>query len=111
MIPHVLLVTGAYYPEISAAGVQCRSVAAALGDSVRFSVLVTAVDRTLTTDETVDGVAVHRVPIDVTSALSKSAATVRLVTRFVRLASTIDVVHLHGFSQKNVPVTLLSRAY
>jgi glycosyltransferase involved in cell wall biosynthesis len=109
--PRVLLVAGAYYPEISAAGIQCRTVAAALAGQVDFSVLVTAVDRTLPTEETLDGVRVHRVPINVRSPASKAGATVRMVGRFMRAAPAIDVVHLHGFSQKNVPVTWLSRIF
>ena len=63
--PSVLLVAGAYYPEISAAGLQCQAVAAALKGRARMSVLVTAVDASLPAGETIDGVSVHRLTIDV----------------------------------------------
>lgn len=109
--PRVLLVTGAYYPEISAAGVQCRAVAAALRDRVRFSVLTTAVDPSLPSHEIVDEVHVYRVAVDVRRLLSKARASVGFVGWIARLRQSIDIVHLHGFSQKNVPVTLMARAF
>src|SRR5204862_6321436 len=70
--PRVLLVTGAYFPEISAAGVQCRAVAAALGGRIRFSVLPTSVDRAVPAPDRVDHVNVHRLAIVVRSRLSKA---------------------------------------
>ena len=107
--PRVLLVTGAYYPEISAAGVQCRAVAAALGGRVRFSVMTTAVDRSLPATDTVDDVIVHRLAVDVRSRRSRADAAVRLVARGLRAVQSCDVVHLHGCSRKNVPATALAR--
>lgn len=105
----VLLVTGAYYPEISAAGLQCRAVARALNGRIRFGVLATAVDRTLPAAEKVEGIDVYRIGVDVQSRLSKAAATARVLGRMVGLGRAYDVVHLHGFSQKNVPVMLAAR--
>jgi glycosyltransferase involved in cell wall biosynthesis len=105
----VLLVTGAYAPEISAAGVQCRAVAAALRGRVRFSVLTTAVDSALPVAATVDGVVVHRVVVDVRSRLSKAAAAVRFAVRVLEAGRSCDIIHVHGFSQKNIPAALLAR--
>lgn len=107
--PRVLLVTGAYYPEISAAGVQCRAVAAAIGDRAQLSVLTTAVDPRLPPDGIVDGRPVFRVVVDVTRAGSKALASVRLVRRMLWASGTYDMIHLHGFSQKNVPASILAR--
>jgi glycosyltransferase involved in cell wall biosynthesis len=108
--PSVLLIVGAYHPEISAAGLQSQGVAAALGKRVRFSVLVTAVDPALAPDEVVDGVKVSRVNVDVRSRLSKTGASIRLVSRLAEMRSTVDVIHVHGISAKNVPVALMARA-
>lgn len=108
--PSVLLVVGAYHPEISAGGLQCQAVAAALRDRARFSVLVTAVDSSLAPNEVVDGVPVSRVIVDVRSRLSKAAASVRLVSRLAQMRSTVDLIHVHGVSRKNVPVALMARA-
>jgi len=105
----VLLVTGAYYPEISAAGVQCRAVASALGGRVALSVLTTAVDPSLPGVDAVDGVVVRRVIVDVRSRASKAIASVRLARRMLQAGRTYDIIHVHGFSQKNVPVSILAR--
>ena len=105
----VLLVAGAYYPEISAAGLQCQAAAAAIDGRAQMSVLVTAVDPSLATTETIDGVAVTRVGVNVQSGWSKASATVRLTSQLARLLPDIDIVHVHGVSQKNVPVALMAR--
>lgn len=108
--PSVLLVAGAYFPEISAAGLQCQAVAAILKGRTQVAVLATAVDPSLPSDETIDGIAVHRVAIDVRSGASKVSATVRLLTKLGRLLPGVDVIHMHGFSQKNLPVALAAKA-
>ena len=105
----MLLVTGAYYPEISAAGVQCRAVASALGGRVALSVLTTAVDPSLPGVDAVDGVVVRRVIVDLRSRASKAIASVRLARRMLQAGRTYDIIHVHGFSQKNVPVSILAR--
>ena len=105
----MLLVTGAYYPEISAAAVQCRAVAAAMGARAQLSILTTAVDRSLPVDDEIDGRSVTRVPVDVRSRASKALASVRLARHMLRSSGTFDMIHVHGFSQKNVPVSILAR--
>jgi glycosyltransferase involved in cell wall biosynthesis len=105
----VLLVTGAYHPEISAAAVQCGAAAAAFRDRIGVGVLTTAVTDGLAAVDRVDGVDVYRIPIDVRSARSRMLAVVRLVARMLALGFRYPVVHLHGFSQKNLPVTAIAR--
>ena len=111
MIPRILFVTGAYYPEISSAARQCRDIARDLRGRACFSVLTTAVDRSLPLHETIDGVEVYRLPIDVASARSRLKAALRLAATFARVQASADVVHVHGFSTKNVPVTMLAKAF
>ena len=105
----VLLVTGAYFPEISAAGVQCRAVAAALRDCVTFGVLTTAVDPALPSQDAVDGVPVHRIGVDVRSRWSTASAALRTLARLPGILGGYDIVHLHGFSKKNVLITWAAR--
>jgi glycosyltransferase involved in cell wall biosynthesis len=105
----VLMVTGAYHPEISSAGVQCRNMARLLAGRVNIHVLTTAVDPGLPRRERVDGVAVTRVFVDVGRAWSKLQATVRMVVEAVRLARRCDLVHIHGVSTKNVIVTIVAK--
>ena len=107
--PRVLLVTGAYYPEISAAAVQCRAVAQRLQHRATLSVLTTAVTPSLPAFDRIDGVAVHRVLVDVRSARSKAIASIKVASSMLRQRGTYDVVHVHGFSQKNLPVSALGR--
>jgi glycosyltransferase involved in cell wall biosynthesis len=107
-VPGVLFVTGAYHPEISAAAVQCRAVAAAIGGRAVISVLTTAVNPSLPAVETIDGIVVHRVAVDVRSRASKALASVRLARRMLMTARTYDLIHVHGFSQKNVAVSILA---
>src|SRR6202022_613770 len=95
----VLFVTGAYYPEISAAGVQCRAVAAALRGRAHFSVLTTAESQSLPPTDIVDDVIVHRVTLSVRSRLSKASGSVRFLRSLLRASRGCDVMHLHGFSQ------------
>ena len=104
----VLLVTGAYYPEISAAGVQCRAVAAALRGRADCSVVTTAVDPVLPATEAVDGVPVYRVVLDRRHRLPKVRASLRLVACLLRAGRRCDVVHIHGVSQKNVPTAAIA---
>jgi glycosyltransferase involved in cell wall biosynthesis len=109
--PRVLLVTGAYFPEISSAGVQTRDVARALAGRAQFRVLTTAVDRSLPAEAVVDGVPVHRLRVDVDRLGSRIAAGATLIRTFTRLAAQIDLVHIHGFSSKNVLVAMLARLF
>jgi glycosyltransferase involved in cell wall biosynthesis len=109
LTPRVLLVTGAYYPEISAAGVQCRAAAAALRGRATLSVLTTAVNRALPRADRVDGVPVRRVIVDVASRASKATASVRMLGDLLQATRSCDIIHVHGFSQKNVPVSIAAR--
>jgi glycosyltransferase involved in cell wall biosynthesis len=102
-------VTGAYYPEISAAGVQCRAAASALQGQAMLSVLATAVNPALPRADMVDGIPVRRVIVNVGSRASKASATVRMVRELLQAAGSCDIIHVHGFSQKNVPVSIVAR--
>ena len=100
--------TGAYYPEISAAGVQCRAVAAAIGDLAQLSILTTAVDGSLPSTDTIDGRPIARVAVDVTRRASKALASLDVARHLLHASSTYDIIHVHGFSQKNVPVSIFA---
>src|SRR5438132_4859848 len=106
------MVTGAYFPELSGAGLQCRALVRSLRDRVDFSVLTTTADGSLTIDDLQDGVPVHRIFVDPASLWSKMLATLRFMRAFIRRSRQFSIVHLHGFSQKSillVGLALLSR--
>jgi len=105
----VLMVTGAYDPEISSGGLQCQTMARAIGRRASIRILTTAVDRDLPAHAVVDEVPVTRVHIDVGSRRSRMSATRRMLAALAKLVPASDVVHIHGCSSKNVPVTLAAR--
>src|SRR5215467_10971512 len=107
----VLFVAGAYDPEISAAGLQCQAVARVLRSKARMSVLATAVDPSLPETSVVDDVRVRRVRVDVRSGASKAGAMIRMIRALTAALPGIDLVHLHGVSQKNVPVAVMARLF
>lgn len=107
----VLMVTGAYWPELSGGGLQCRTAIQALEGALRFEVLTTCTDSALPRDDVVDGVPVRRVFVDVRRRRSRAAALLRLARGFARAAPRVAIVHLHGFSRKAIPIVLLSLLY
>lgn len=107
--PGVLMVTGAYFPELSGAGLQCRALIGSLRDRVDFSVLTTTADRSLPADDVQDGVPVYRVFINPKSWWSKTTGSLRFTRVFLRHAGRFSIVHLHGFSQKSMLLIGLAR--
>lgn len=109
--PRVLMVTGAYEPEISGAGKQCRELVRALHGQAQMTILTTAVDSSLPTAGAIDGVPLYRIRVDVTRWVSKLQAAVRLSVLFIRLQGRFDIVHLHGFSQKSLLLVVLAKLF
>jgi glycosyltransferase involved in cell wall biosynthesis len=107
--PRVLMVTGAYYPELSGAGLQCRQLVRALAGRVDFEVLTTSTSIRPVTPK-VDGVPVHRVYVDVRNRRSTARAGAALGGAFLRVAHRIDIVHFHGFSRKSILLMALATA-
>jgi glycosyltransferase involved in cell wall biosynthesis len=103
------MVTGAYAPETSGASLQCRNLIRALRDRVDFTVLTTSTDPALPWQSVVDGIPVRRITVDPRSRVSKAMAIERMASSFLEIAPRIDVVHLHGFSQKSVLVIALAK--
>jgi len=105
------MVTGAYFPEISSGGVQCQNIAQLLRGRAEVEVLTTSVDQTLARHDTVDGISVTRIRVDVRSGLSKVRAFRRMVIDLMRLVRRSDIIHLHGYSTKNVLVTAIAKMF
>ena len=111
LVPRVLMVTGAYYPELSGGGLQCKAIVDALSSQARFAVLTTCTDSALSLDDDVDGTPVHRVYVDISKPQSKMLAAAGFIRQFMALSSEFDIVHLHGFSQKSTLVVLLAKLF
>ncbi|MBI4353711.1 MAG: glycosyltransferase family 4 protein [Candidatus Omnitrophica bacterium] len=104
----VLMVIGAYDPEMSGGGVQCQELMRALTPSRAFLVLSVTTNASLPRRSTVDGIPVYRIVIDLKRVRSKLVAGLRLAWRFLRTCRRVRVVHLNGWSDKNVVLTLLA---
>ena len=108
--PRALLVTGAYAPEFSAGGLQCQAAARILRDRASVVVLTTATDPNLRRHDTVDGVDVSRITVTQSSWSSVRAAA-RMMTELIRLLPRVDLVHIQGFSSKNILITAMAKLF
>ena len=107
----VLMVTGAYHPEISSGGLQSELMIRAMQGRAEVRVLTTAIDRTTPRRSMVDGVDVTRVHLRVDSMVSKVRAAAVMVLSLLRLVPWSDVIHVHGVSTKNVFVTAIAKLF
>ena len=107
--PRVLMVTGAYYPELSGGGLQARALVRALRDEADFRVLTTSTDASLPRYADEDGVPIRRIYVDTGRRVSRLHASTALVSAFLDAAPHVDIVNLHGFSRKATPLVALSR--
>jgi glycosyltransferase involved in cell wall biosynthesis len=109
--PAVLMVTGAYFPELSGGGLQARAVVRALAGEARFTVLTTSIEPSLPARAVEDGVPIHRIHVNPRGAVSRVLATARFAAALIALRRQADVVNLHGFSKKAVLVALFCRLF
>ena len=105
----VLMVTGAYYPEISGGGLQCRELVRSLRAAVRFAILTTSTDHRLPRLGKADKIRVYRVAVDVRRWRSQVMAALRMTWIVLRLRRQFTILHLHGFSRKAILLTLLAK--
>jgi glycosyltransferase involved in cell wall biosynthesis len=105
------MVAGAYSPELSSGGLQSAAVARSLGSRLTAAVLTTTADPTLRRRDTVDGVPVSRVYIDVQSRPSFAWAMLQMAAALLRWLPRVDVVHVQGYSTKNIVITALARLF
>jgi glycosyltransferase involved in cell wall biosynthesis len=107
--PAVVMVTGAYFPEASGAGLQCRALIRAFAGRVKAEVLTTAVDESVAIEDVVDGTPVHRVRVSGTRRWARALAAPRLIIAALRAFRRADIVHLHGFSSKTLLLMAIAR--
>ena len=99
----VLMITGAYFPEISGAGLQCKSlISAAANERLCFAVVTTSRDRTLPFRDRVEGVPVYRLPMSKHGFAGTFMAWLpRLTYIFFKELLGADIIHFHGLSRKS----------
>ncbi len=108
--PRVVMLTGAYPPELSGGGAQCRALVRELREQIEVRVLTTSTDPSLPADDRVDDVPVRRVPIDIRRAGSTIRAGWAIARELHRRAKDYDVLHLHGFSRKSILAIAAAKA-
>lgn len=106
---NVLMVTGAYAPEISSGGLQSEIMARVLRGRAEVRVLTTAVDPTTPRHASVDGIEVTRIHVRIGRPLSQLRALLLMTVALWRLVRWCDVIHVHGVSTKNVLVTAAAK--
>ena len=105
----VLWITGAYAPEFSAGGLQCQGVASALRERVEARVLTTCTTPGLTAHDRVAGIPVSRVYVNLHSRVSKIRSTLQMGLELLRLMPSVDLVHVQGYSSKNILVAAIAK--
>jgi glycosyltransferase involved in cell wall biosynthesis len=96
------MITGAYFPEVSGAGLQCRSLISTAGDeNLSFCVITTSRDRTRPFLDLVEGIQVYRLPINGTITGIFLSWLYRISFLFFKVLPRVDIIHLHGFSRKS----------
>ena len=107
----VLCVTGAYAPELSSGGLQTRAIVRILRGRLDVAVLTTATNPTLPARDTVEEVPVSRIHINVESRCSSALATLRMLAELLKLIPRADLVHVQGFSTKNIMITAIAKLF
>jgi len=107
----ICMLTGAFYPEISGGGLQCRTLVNALkhDKDSRFFILTTT-RNPLLKDENSD-LYIKRIYVGDMSFTAKFIATLQFIRAFLSIRDKIDIVHLHGFSDKTLLVILLAKIF
>lgn len=107
----VCMITGAFYPEVSGGGLQCKTLIDALGENIKPYVITTSSFKGLKSEVLPGGIRVFRVYLNPKSFISKIRALFAFFSIFLKLSPQVDIVQLHGFSQKNIIVILLSKLF
>jgi len=105
------MLTGAFYPEISGAGLQAKSLVSCLNSKFDFYVLTTCKDFNLPTRGITQHIAIYRIMIRPDSIVSKISSFFQFLRIFLKIRKKVDILHLHGFSQKTLLFILLGKMF
>jgi len=103
------MLTGAFYPDISGAGLQALSLCRSLSGRFTFHVITTTRQRDLSAFEILDGIRIYRIPLDPEHRVSKLTALWKFFLIFLKIRFQIELIHHHGFSDKTLWSILLAR--
>jgi hypothetical protein len=105
---NVLMITGVYLPEINGAVRQCSQLIDNLRESVNFSVLTCTKNETSSGQIDVEGISVTKVFIPNGRKFKYIISIVKFYICLINILQKIDLVHIHGFSNRNAISILIS---
>jgi len=103
----VCMVTGAFFPEISGGGLQCKTLIEALDRKITPFVITTTTFKDSPLRDSVNAIKVFRIYLNPNSLFSKIKAFFILILIFFKIQPKIKIFQLHGFSLKNIPMIIL----
>ena len=105
------MITGAFYPEVSGGGLQCKSLIDALGKNIKPYVITTSSSKELKSEVLSGDIRVFRAYLNPKSFISRTAVFFKFICIFLGLMTRVKIVQMHGFSQKNIVFTLLAKLF
>tara|TARA_B100000315_G_scaffold60548_1_gene55001 strand:+ start:704 stop:2770 length:2067 start_codon:yes stop_codon:yes gene_type:complete len=108
----ILMITGAYYPEVNGAANQCRHLVTQLTKkTIDFKVLTTTRDPDLLPETKIDGVDIFRVFIEKKTVWNYLKAFFKFTTFIFHNKAHFQIIHFHGFSLKSALIMILSKFF
>jgi glycosyltransferase involved in cell wall biosynthesis len=107
----VLMVIGSFFPEITGGGLQALSLMDALKKEAQFYIITHSNDINLPEEDIVNAVKVFRVISKGPRGFCKIRAFLRFIHLFLKIKDKVDIVHLHGFSQKSILFIVLAKLF
>jgi glycosyltransferase involved in cell wall biosynthesis len=105
---NILMITGVYLPEINGAVRQCSQLMSGLRELVNYSVLTGTNDESLGGQIYIDGISVTKVFMPKRRNFKYIMGAARFFISLVTILQKIDLVHIHGFSNRNAIAILIS---
>ncbi|MCB7128053.1 MAG: glycosyltransferase family 4 protein [Candidatus Brocadiales bacterium] len=105
----VCMVTGAYWPQVSGGGKQCKTIVDALGKDVECLVLTTCTVPGLPPVEKTGGATVYRVFVDPSKRGWRLRSLRQFMGQWWRLRRRVTILHLHGISLKTLCLAIFAR--
>jgi len=105
----ICMVTGAYWPQVSGGGIQCKTIVDALGADVECLVLTTCTTPGLPPVEKVGWATVHRVFVDPAKRGWRFRALRQFIGQWWGLRRRVTILHLHGISLKTLGLAIWAR--
>lgn len=107
----VCMITGSFYPDISGGGIQALNLMRRLRDKINFTVLTGCIDYSLASQDEVEGFKVFRLKMKRDNFISKLLAGLNIIRILSKLRKDIDILHLHGFTKKNLVIMIWAKFF